>query len=152
MKREAREKRAIKQVAEYFGPRGTYDPDVQSLVVRLLRAQHRAFVDLVKEIRQAEVGGLNIRQYLEACDAILAALRARGKGGGAMKDIPTHARLTGETVRQFKQRKRREIRAAIAAFERFRYGCAYAPGFSFVRGINQALEQIKQACQVKRWR
>lgn len=69
-----------------------------------------------------------------------------------MSTIPRYARYADETVRQFKQRKRREIRIVLQAFDRFRLGCAYAPGFSCVGEIQQLLEQIKLACAVKKWK
>ena len=43
-------------------------------VMRLLRAERSRARRIVREIRRAEVDGLNIRQYLEACDDILAML------------------------------------------------------------------------------
>lgn len=63
---------------------GSYNTDEMLVTkheaVLLLRRQHRAAIMLVKQLRKQEVDGLNVRQYLMACDDILAALeRRRGK-------------------------------------------------------------------------
>lgn len=48
-----------------------------SQVVTLIAREHQRTVRMVQEMRKAEVEGLNIRQYLEACNDLLARLKGR---------------------------------------------------------------------------
>jgi hypothetical protein len=58
----------------------------------------------------------------------------------------------GCTLRQWKARKRSELRAAIKAFESYRMGCAYCNGGDGeVGAIDTALESLKSRISVKRW-
>ena len=55
------------------------------------------------------------------------------------------------TTREFKQRKRREVRAAIKAVEVLLIGSAYAPTKNIGLVLN-ALREMKRAMSVKEWR
>lgn len=80
MKRDAFEK-MVHDASYPTGLIGTTRAVHPEKVIALLRTQHRAFVRLVKRVRQSEVDGLNMRHYIDACDHILATLAAQRKGG-----------------------------------------------------------------------
>lgn len=69
-----------------------------------------------------------------------------------MITIPKSARKPGESVRQFKARKRRELRATIVAFDLFRSGCAFVPGHDYVRLVSGGLAAMQRQCTVARWK
>lgn len=53
------------------------------------------------------------------------------------------------TLRQFKQRKRREFRAIVQAFERYRLGCAFAPYET--HKLARCLKEGVMKLSVKEW-
>jgi len=56
------------------------------------------------------------------------------------------------TNRGFKEQKRKEFRAVIEAYETFRRGCAYVPGFhQNAKNLAESLEGWKEAMNVKNW-
>jgi len=58
----------------------------------------------------------------------------------------------GVTNRQWKARKRRELKAVIRAMDVYRMGCAYCPGKSGeVVAIDSALRGLKHLHSVKMW-
>lgn len=58
----------------------------------------------------------------------------------------------GITNRQWKARKRAELKAVIAAYNVYRMGCAYCPGEDIAVGdLKSALERLKAALSVKSW-
>lgn len=58
----------------------------------------------------------------------------------------------GITQRQWKSRKRRELKAIIKAFENYRMGCAYCPGTDGEVGeLQHLLERLKDSHSVKKW-
>ena len=56
------------------------------------------------------------------------------------------------TTREFKAKKRRELRAALRELETLRLGCHYMPGTgeNVIVAIN-ALRRQLEACSAKRW-
>jgi len=57
----------------------------------------------------------------------------------------------GLNLRQWKARKREQIKRVEKAFDEFRNGCAYSPGYREVQGIQSALFKIIDAQSVKNW-
>jgi hypothetical protein len=54
--------------------------------------------------------------------------------------------------RKFKEQKRKELRAVIKAYEKFRLGCAYVPGFhSNAKNLAESLEGWKDSMNLKNW-
>ena len=56
----------------------------------------------------------------------------------------------GLTARQWRIRKRRELRVLIKAFEQFGFGCGFTPARDLAL-MAQMLEKWKQELGVKRW-
>jgi hypothetical protein len=58
----------------------------------------------------------------------------------------------GITVRQWKARKRAQIKAVLKCFDDYRMGCAYTPdGEGEVGQIDKALASIRAKLSVKNW-
>ena len=58
----------------------------------------------------------------------------------------------GITNRQWKSRKRKELKEVIRAFDNYRTGCAYCPGEDGEADqLGKLLEQMKEAHSVKEW-
>lgn len=59
----------------------------------------------------------------------------------------------GITAREWKQRKRRELKAAIDAVDALRWGCAHTPWVEgvYVGAIHQALRRLQVAWSQKEW-
>lgn len=56
------------------------------------------------------------------------------------------------TTRQWKARKREELKAVIKAFDDYRLGCAYCPSAdSAVGRISNALKELKIELSIKKW-
>ena len=57
------------------------------------------------------------------------------------------------TQREFKQQKRRELKAVLEAWEIFRSGCVYCHRYETgnISRADSQLEQIKQDLSVKEW-
>lgn len=53
------------------------------------------------------------------------------------------------TLRQFKQRKRKEFKAIIQAFEQYRLGAAYAPYDTYI--LQRCLAEGLKSLSVKEW-
>ena len=69
-----------------------------------------------------------------------------------MNDLKWICNQTRLTSREWKSRKRKEIREVIKAFEIYRLGCYYTPdGEGEVGQIDEALKSIKQKLSVKNW-
>ena len=58
----------------------------------------------------------------------------------------------GETMRDFKIRKRREVRAALAAVSELNCGSAFAPNGKDVMAALALLRGVKERMSVKNWR
>ncbi len=57
------------------------------------------------------------------------------------------------TQRQWRQAKRAELRAVKAAFDTYRFGCAFTPaGDSEVAAIDGALKSLTTALAANTWR
>jgi hypothetical protein len=57
-----------------------------------------------------------------------------------------------ETSRQFASRKRKELREVLRALDTFRIGCAYVPKYEAMERVEEGLEAMKEAMEVKHWR
>ena len=58
----------------------------------------------------------------------------------------------GITQRQWKARKRQELKAVIKAFDTYHCGCAFTPGTSGEVGIiDEQLEKLRALHSVKQW-
>lgn len=69
-------------------------------------------------------------------------------------DIPTWLlEEEGITAREWKQRKRRELKAAIDAVDALRLGCAHTPCVDgvYIGAIHQALQRLQAAWSKKEW-
>lgn len=58
---------------------------------------------------------------------------------------------TGLTTRQWKSRKRRELREVNAALGKYRLGCAYTPEQALVHTLQSVLEKLNLSLSVKNW-
>lgn len=69
-----------------------------------------------------------------------------------MNKIPKSVRGDLST-RQWKAMKRRELQNAMAAFNKFRLGCAYCPGYDdgVVGSIDTSFIRLKHSLSVKNW-
>lgn len=61
---------------------------------------------------------------------------------------PKHAY---RSAREFKAKKRRDIKAAIAALDALRLGCAYIPAVKDILQASALLEKAKNMMSVKAW-
>ena len=70
-----------------------------------------------------------------------------------MKTIPKYVLKNSgiKTTREFKQRKRKEIREVIRAMKNFQLGCAHAPGHESFCTALKAAEETKDKCSLKNW-
>ncbi len=58
----------------------------------------------------------------------------------------------GITQKQWKSRKRQELKILLKALRKYRMGCAYCPGYSGEIGIIQSnLEELKKLQSVEKW-
>lgn len=55
------------------------------------------------------------------------------------------------TQRQWKSRKRRDLRALEKALENYRLGCAYTPGHAAIDGLDAVIKIMRQTHSVKAW-
>jgi len=55
------------------------------------------------------------------------------------------------TARQWKDQKRKELKAVIKLFNAFRLGCAYTPSYDDAARVQAALDRMQKACSVKEW-
>ena len=56
------------------------------------------------------------------------------------------------TQRQWRIRKRRDLKQLIAAFDEYRMGCAYCPGKNMeVGAIEKLLNELKESHSIKKW-
>ena len=56
------------------------------------------------------------------------------------------------TQRQWRIRKRRELKQIIAAFDEYRTGCSYCPGKNGeVGAIGKLLNELKESHSIKKW-
>jgi hypothetical protein len=67
------------------------------------------------------------------------------------KQLEWAAKQQGMTVRQFKQKKRRDLRAVIAALEEFRFGCMWIPGYEDAHEILYRIEILRKKLSIKEW-
>lgn len=68
-----------------------------------------------------------------------------------MKPIPKFV-LRDESSREFKARKRAQLKAARKAIERLRYGCAVFPGGTkLLNEADLAMRQLEGQLSVKNW-
>jgi len=59
---------------------------------------------------------------------------------------------SGLTPRQWKSKKRQELKKVTAAFDEFRFGCAYTPNYpTDINRIEIALANLKNALSQKNW-
>jgi hypothetical protein len=63
-------------------------------------------------------------------------------------ELPKHL---GVTQRQWKTRKRREIRAVVRALETFQRGSAFTPAYNDYREAMELVRAIADACSEKKW-
>lgn len=70
-----------------------------------------------------------------------------------MRKVPKQvlANMGLSTQRQFKQRKRQELKKLIEAFEEYRLGCAFCPYDGDAQSIDFYLKRMKQTHSVKEW-
>lgn len=80
-------------------------------------------------------------------------LLADQRGGEGMTQIPKWLlEKEGITARQWKARKRRELKEAIRAFDVYFIGCAFTPAKDGQDGrIKDAFKSLKQVLSVKNW-
>jgi hypothetical protein len=55
------------------------------------------------------------------------------------------------SAREFKVKKRRDIKAAIAALDALRFGCAYTPAVKDILQAATLLEKAKNMMSAKTW-
>lgn len=56
------------------------------------------------------------------------------------------------TQRQWRVRKRRDLKNLIAAYNEYRMGCAYCPGKNGEVGtIGKLLDELKESHSIKKW-
>jgi len=56
------------------------------------------------------------------------------------------------TQRQWRIRKRRDLKQLIAAYDEYRMGCAYCPGKNGeVGAIGKLLDELKESHSIKKW-
>ena len=58
----------------------------------------------------------------------------------------------GITQRQWKSKKRKELKQLIKLFENYRLGCFYCPNYDTeIQDLERVLEQMKESHSVKNW-
>jgi len=58
----------------------------------------------------------------------------------------------GVTKRQWRQQKRQELRKVIKAWEQYRLGCAYAPGYpDHINTVDHILNDMKRQLSQMNW-
>lgn len=62
--------------------------------------------------------------------------------------LPVHI---GMTSREFKKRKRAELKEVIKAFYKYRIGCAYCPSYETIKKVESFLESMKESHSEKQW-
>ena len=70
-----------------------------------------------------------------------------------MSNIPKHILDSNNcTGRQWKSKKRKEIKDALEAIHEIYLGCAYMPGGLKILGnVRKSLERLQGFCSVKKW-
>jgi len=57
-----------------------------------------------------------------------------------------------KTHREFKEQKRKEFQAVIKAYEKFRLGCVYVPGYDHnIADVSRGLRNWEESMSVKNW-
>ena len=63
-------------------------------------------------------------------------------------DLPSHLETS---ARQWRQRKRAELREVRQVLREFQYGCAYTPVYGQFKYLTQVLDRMTNALSVKNW-
>lgn len=59
--------------------------------------------------------------------------------------------MLGITKREWKQRKRKELKAVMKAINKYQIGCAFCPGYEEFVDIKDMLEKLIDLHSYKRW-
>lgn len=60
-------------------------------------------------------------------------------------------RMGLSTAREFKELKRRQWRAVMAAMDEYALGCAASPAYSMFDDVHKAARRIEQLQSIKEW-